>query len=215
MTSSAVKGYDVISRRVSRSRAGNVHIDAPSTLPETGDIIVGMAAEIRPTRKPGGSVIGYAITLVGAALFVASCFMPYYGYQFAEGGSVSLYDQLTVWQEDVAFGAILFLFGGVATVLVVAIVGLTRGQRTAAPVHYFLGGVVAAWSLTWTGSLLQSVRLRNGDIADLFLEMGFWLQAVSIGVAVIGTTLVGFGKRSEVKDSHDRYANEEGVDTGA
>jgi hypothetical protein len=47
------------------------------------------------------------------------------------------------------------------------------------------------------------------------LEVGFWLQAVSIGVAVIGTILVGFGKRSEVKDSHDRYANEEGVDVDA
>jgi hypothetical protein len=37
---------------------------------------------------------------------------------------------------------------------------------------------------------------------------------LSICVAVIGTVLVGFGKRSEVKDSHDRYAYEEGVDTG-
>jgi hypothetical protein len=47
------------------------------------------------------------------------------------------------------------------------------------------------------------------------LEIGFWLQVVSIGVAVIGTILVGFGKRSEVKHSHDRYANAEGVDAGA
>jgi hypothetical protein len=34
-------------------------------------------------------------------------------------------------------------------------------------------------------------------------------------VAVIGTILVGFGKRSEVKDSHDRYTNEERLDPGA
>lgn len=50
-----------------------------STLPEIGDIIMDMAAEIRPTRK-ARFVIGYAISLVGAVLFVATCFMPYYGF---------------------------------------------------------------------------------------------------------------------------------------
>jgi hypothetical protein len=149
---------------------------------------MGMAAEIH--RTPGGSVIGYAITLVGAALFVATCFMPYYGYKFADGGSVSLYDQLMVGRDGVEFGGLLFLFGGVATVVVVAIVGLARGKRTTTPVHSFLAGAVAAWSLTWIGSLLQAVTLRNGDIAELSLEIGFWLQAVSIGVALIGTILV-------------------------
>jgi len=34
-------------------------------------------------------------------------------------------------------------------------------------------------------------------------------------VVVVGTILVGFGKPSEVKDSHDRYANGERTDTGA
>jgi hypothetical protein len=46
------------------------------------------------------------------------------------------------------------------------------------------------------------------------LKFGFRLQAVSIGVVVIGTILVGFGKWSEVKDSYDRYANEVGADAG-
>jgi hypothetical protein len=99
--------------------------------------------------------------------------------------------------------------------VIVAIVGLARGKRTTTPVYSFLADAVAAWSLTWIGSLLQTVGLRNSDIAELSLEVGFWLQAVSIGVALIGTILVAFGKRSEVKDSHDRYANEEGVDADA
>lgn len=99
-------------------------------------------------------------------------------------------------------GAILFLFGGVATVLVVAIVGLMRSERPSA--RAFLAGAVAAWSLTRVGVLLQTANLREGAIGGLSLEIGFWLQAVSIGVAVIGTILVGLGKRSEVKDSHDR-----------
>jgi hypothetical protein len=79
-------------------------------------------------------------------------------------------------------------FGGVATVLVIAIVGLTRIERPSGGA--LLAGAVAAWSLTWIGSLLQTASLRHSAIGRLSLEAGFWLQAVSIGVAVIGTILV-------------------------
>jgi hypothetical protein len=144
------------------------------------------------------------IVLLGAALFVTSCFLPYYG--LTEGQSVSLYDQLLVGRDGgLELGAKLFLFGGVTTFVVAALVGLMRGERQSA--SGFLAGAVSAWSLTWIGLLLQSASL-------LSLEAGFWLQALSIGVAVIGTILVGF-KRSEGKDSHDRFANEEGVDKDA
>jgi hypothetical protein len=65
--------------------------------------------------------------------------------------------------------------------------------------------------LTWIGILLQ-----YGTFSRLFsLELGFWLQAVSIGVVVIGTILVGFGKRSEVTDGRDRFTNEEGAEVDA
>ena len=174
----------------------------PRQLLEIGDIIMDMTAEIRPTRK-AGLVIGYVITLVGAVLFVATCFMPYYG--FPGGGSVSLYDQLMVGQDGgLELGAILFLLGGVTTVLVVAVVGLARGKRDAGPVQ-FLAGSVAAWSLTWIGSLLQSANLLEGEriLGGLTLELGFWLQAVSIGVAVIGTVLVATRRVS----AHERHAD--------
>ena len=86
-------------------------------------------------------------------------------------------------------GAKLFLFGGVTSVVVFALVGLIRGERQLG--RGFLAGAVSAWSLTWIGSLLQSAGLREGTITKgLSLEAGFWLQAVSIGVAVIGTILV-------------------------
>jgi hypothetical protein len=181
--------------RVTRARTC-ISLDSPGIR----DIIMDMAAEIRPTRK-AGVVIGYAITLVGAAMFVAACFMPYYG--FSGGGSVSQYDQLMVGQDGgLELGAILFLFGGVATVAVVAIVGLARSKRDSGPVQ-FLAGAVAAWSLTWIGSLLQTANLREGTIAGgLTLEMGFWLQAVSIGVAVIGTILVATRRVG----AHERHA---------
>ena len=150
--------------------------------------------------------------LLGAALFVTSCFLPYYG--LTEGQSVSLYDQLLVGRDGgLELGAKLFLFGGVSTVVVVALIGLIRGERQLG--RGFLAGAVSAWSLTWIGSLLQSASLREATIPrGLSLETGFWLQALSIGVAVIGTILVGF-KRSEGKDSHARFANEEGVDKDA
>jgi hypothetical protein len=136
-------------------------------------------------RRP---TLGYAVVLLGAALFVTSCFLPYYGV--AGERSVSLYDQLLVAQGGgLELGAILFLFGGVATVVVVAIVGLTRGERPS--LRAFLAGAVAAWSLTWLGSLLQAANLRDNALSGrLSLEVGFWLQAVSIGVASIGTILV-------------------------
>jgi hypothetical protein len=162
-----------------------------------------MAHEIGRSRARRPT-LGYAVVLLGAALFVTSCFLPYYGV--AAERSVSLYDQLLVAPGGgLELGAILFLFGGVATVVVVAIVGLTRGERPS--LRAFLAGAVAAWSLTWLGSLLQAANLRDNALSGrLSLEVGFWLQAVSIGVAVIGTVLVG------IKDSHDRYSNVKGVD---
>src|SRR4029450_8989061 len=105
-----------------RSRDGSVHIRGPVSTPaEAGDIIEVMAAEDRRTRAPGPRV-GYAIVLLGAALFVATCFLPYYGYEFAQSGSVSLYDQVIVARGGgLQLGPKLFLFGGVATVVVVAL----------------------------------------------------------------------------------------------
>ena len=169
-----------------------------------------MGAHSRRLRGPG-STLGYAIVLLGAGLFVTSCFLPYNGFLVLGERSLSLYQQLTLGPNGRGsdLGALLYLFGGVASVAVVAIVGLARGERWRG-LPSLLVGAVAAWSLTWIGILL-----RLGTFAGASVEVGFWLQAVSIGVAVIGTILVEFGKRSEVKDSHDRYANEAGVDADA
>jgi hypothetical protein len=80
--------------------------------------------------------------------------------------------------------SLLYLFGGVAPVAAAAVVALVRGERR--PVlPALLVGAVVAWSLTWIGALL-----RLGTFLGASLEIGFWLQAVSIGVAVIGTILV-------------------------
>jgi hypothetical protein len=144
--------------------------------------------------------LGYGIILLGAALFVASCFLPLYGFPGVE--SISFYDQARggsspgpmAQDRGLELGAILLLFGGVATVVVGAIVGLTRSDHLSG--RAFLAGAVAAWSLTWIGSLLQAAKHLEVALPEgVSLESGFWLQAVSIGVAVIGTILVGVGKR--------------------
>ncbi len=144
----------------------------------------------RASETAHRSSLGYAIVLLGAALFLATSFLPYYGYELAQGGSVSLYDRLIVaYGGGLQLGPKLFLFGGVATVVVVALVGLKRRERPL--VRAFLAGAVTVWSLTWIASLLQSASLRGGgSVTGYSLEIGFWLQAVSIGVVVIGTILV-------------------------
>ena len=92
-------------------------------------------------------------------------------------------------------GSLLFLFGGVATVAFLAIAGMTRrGPHTAAAM---LAATVVAWSLTWTGIMIREATLGLG----ITLEWGFWVQALSVGVVVIGTVVVvataGAGAHSE------------------
>jgi ABC-type Co2+ transport system permease subunit len=127
--------------------------------------------------------------------------------------SVSLYDQLLVAQGGgLELGAILFLFGGVATLVVVAIVGLTRGERPS--LRAFLAGAVAAWSLTWLGSLLRAANLRDNALSGrLSLEVGFWLQAVSIGVAVIGTSSSLLDARTPTNGVHRAWTRDAGHST--
>ena len=92
-----------------------------------------------------------------------------------------------------------------APVAVVAIDGLARGERRTGLLS-LLVGAVAAWSLTWIG-----VLLRLGTFAGASLEVGFWLQAVSIGVAIIGTILVATRRMG----AHERGApiTRRGVET--
>src|SRR5262245_17869103 len=149
-----------------------------------GDIIRGMETGSAPRMRSG---LGYALVLTGAVLFVVSCFLPYNGFLVPSGRTTSLYRQLTYGLDGGSLGAVLFLFGGVAPVAGVAIAALARGERR--PLEpALLVGAAAAWSLTWLG-----VLLRYGAFAGVSLEVGFWLQAASIGVAIVGTVLVATG----------------------
>lgn len=141
----------------------------------------------RATRARGR--LGYLVVLVGAAGFAASCFLPYNGLTILPDGSrtVSLYEQLvslgpTDGGSDV--GALLFLFGGVASVAVIAVMGVSRnGLRPSAA---SMAAAVAVWSLTWIGLMIREATFGGG----ISLEWGFWVQASSIAVVVIGTIMV-------------------------
>lgn len=139
--------------------------------------------------------LGYLIVLAGAAGFVTSCFLPYNGFTILPRASrtLSLYEQLvSLGPNDGGsdVGALLILFGGVASVAVVAAVGVTRrGLRTSAAIV----AAVAAWSLTWIGLMIRTATFGGGTS----LEWGFWVQAVSVGVVIVGTVAVAASAREE------------------
>ena len=143
-------------------------------------------------RTPRGHRAANVVVLLGAALFVVSCFLPYYevlGPRSVFGG-VSLYDQLQFVGDGWVFGlgTFLFLFGAVAVVSAMAIVGVTRtGYRIWTPA--MLGVAVLAWATTWFGALLRQTSLLSSSsvIGETSLAVGFWLQAASILAVILGT----------------------------
>jgi hypothetical protein len=59
-----------------------------------------------------------------------------------------------------------------------------------------LAAAVAAWSLAWIGFMLSVAETSQG----VSLEVGYWSQAVSIGVVIIGTIVtVVLGRAEEQK----------------
>jgi hypothetical protein len=147
----------------------------------------GRVATGRSTRPRGR--LGYLVVVVGAAGFVASCFLPYNGLTILPDRSrtISLYEQLvSLGPNDGGsdFGALLFLFGGVASVAVIAVMGAARGGLP--PSAASMAAAVVVWSLTWIGLMIREATFGGG----ISLEWGFWVQASSIGVVVIGTIVV-------------------------
>jgi hypothetical protein len=145
---------------------------------------------VETTRAGRGPRVAYLVVLLGAAAFVASCFLPY--YEVGLGGrdeSVSMYQQLQVGSEEwtLDLGTFLLLFGALAVLGAIAIVGLVgRGDPLWNPA--MLAVVALAWSLTSFGTLLRATALLESPLpSELSLAAGFWVQAASVLVVVLGT----------------------------
>ncbi len=135
------------------------------------------------SRGDRAGVLGYVVALIGVACFVIGCSLPFLGAA-QPGSEVSLYRLLTGSRGGVVLGgALLILFGGVAVVALVAIIGIARrGSRGWAP--RALGFTSAAWAMTWIGYLLETESTRS--LSPLSSrEVGYW--AVLAGVVVVAS----------------------------
>jgi hypothetical protein len=107
-------------------------------------------------RRPVAHTGGYLVVLVGAIGFVGSAFLPYYdvGANVPLGmDDPSLFQVFTSFRESGSgtAGGYLTLFGGIATITWVSLVGI-RSHRSWVPAA--LLAVCVAWSLTWIGTFL-------------------------------------------------------------
>lgn len=134
--------------------------------------------------------ISYLVVLLGTAVYVASCFLPYFEVEL--GGpneGVTMFEQLQVGSEHwtLDLSTLLILFGAAAVLAAVAIVGLLgRGDRLWNPA--LLAVVALAWSLTSFGTLLRASALRQSPLPQtLSLDVGFWVQVFGVLVVVLGT----------------------------
>ena len=131
---------------------------------------------------------GYILVLLGVA-FVVSCFLPFYGGTvLGAGRSISLYDSVGLPGSSTVeeLAARLYLFAGAGIVGVIAFLGIVR-HRTWTP--HALVAAVAVWTLTWLAVLVSQWGLFQH-------EVGYWTALASLGVAVVGTTVVWGSTRS-------------------
>lgn len=149
----------------------------------------GAVETAQPARK--GYRIGYSIALVGAALYVAGCFLPFWG----AGAQTSLFDDL-VRPDDYSrsartavFGS-MFLFAGIVVVAVTCVLGLRADDpRRAWP---WLASAVTAWGLTYLGWLL-----RYSASAGFYPRAGPWFMLAGVLVVAAGTVMAGTTSRAK------------------
>jgi hypothetical protein len=161
-----------------RERAG---LDVSPPLEHDAGVNVRSAAVSHPS--------GYALVLLGVVGFVVSCFLPFYGGTvLGASGSISLYDSVRLPGSSTveALAARLYLFAGTGIVGVIAFLGIVR-HRTWTP--HALVAAVAVWTLTWLGVLVSQWGFLQH-------EVGYWAALASLGVAIVGTTVVWVSSRS-------------------
>jgi hypothetical protein len=135
-------------------------------------------------NEPAGA-LGYVVALIGAVGFVISCFIPF----LAMGGlspaatPVTLYGLFTRFPGHTAYrvGGLLILFGGVAIVSLVAIIGIARPSFRSWARRALLF-VAILWAVERVGYLLVYHTMSG-------VRAGFWCLVASVAVVVCGALL--------------------------
>jgi hypothetical protein len=132
------------------------------------------------------TVVGYLVVLLGVAGWVLGCFLPLYRIADFGGDSITLYRQVAFGSIGIKLGGALFLFGGIAAIEVISMIGIIRHHRRSATV---LAGAVIAWILTSTGVLI-SVGSAFSRPPGWSLAVGYWCLWASVACVLAGTVIV-------------------------
>jgi hypothetical protein len=164
-------------------------------------VVLSSAVDARMWLEEGTRVktVGYVlIALAMTAFGFSALFLDFYGGQaLPPGVSFTYFTSLRGGPEGgdaaVTLGAVMTAFGGPLAILILSLLGLRHPDSE--PVRFSLIGAVAVWSITILGlAVVQWAR-------DLPVTTGFWVQAIAIGVALVGLFLVYFsveaGQRPE------------------
>ncbi len=142
--------------------------------------------ERRETSR--ASVAGHLVVLLGVAGWVVSCFLPLYRIADFHNARVNLYRQVSFGSFGIRLGAFLYLFGGIAAIGAISIVGLRGIQRWNGAV---LAGAVLAWFLASIGTLITLFSAASQfNIPRASLAFGYWCLWASVVCVVVGTVMV-------------------------
>ena len=171
------------------------------------------SAEVRPRRS---ARIGLVLVLVGVVIYLVASFMPYGDFklppevrsqmpsgpmpigQMPSGqGSLSFIDlfstptrtlfdtQVAAYSGINAVGGFVRLFAGIAVVALLSVIAFLADDPHRASL--WLVSAVAAWGLTFLGSLVADLALVDPAVGYWFLLLGLAVVVAGASVALVTT----------------------------
>ena len=131
--------------------------------------------------------IGYLVVLLGVAAWAVSCFRPLYRITEVQTVRTTLVRQVAFGSFGIKLGGIVYLFGGITAIGVLALVG----ARVRRPWNVaVLAGAVVAWSLASIGVLITVGAAASGFSLRSVLGVGYWGLWVSVICVMAGTVIL-------------------------
>jgi hypothetical protein len=149
---------------------------------------------MEPHETVRRSVAGYIVVLLGVAGWVAGCFLPLYQFGLSVSATYRLSEPVLHRGPILArIGNALYLFGTVAAILVICVLGMrSRSIRTEGA----LVGAVLVWTLV-TASIFLSITYSSGTGSNFSKGIGYWCLLVSAILVVVGTVMVVVAARRQ------------------